>query len=92
MSFSSLGGLYSTSRGRVQPSQRDRTPGFMASDRKSVELTGCNPTIALSPKRKNTNPVIRSLFKRDRFSAQTDGVSLRSSGAPSEVALHVLQQ
>lgn len=54
------------------PSQRHRTPGFMASDRKSIQLTVCNPTIALSPRRKKktANPVIKSLFKGDRLQLQ----------------------
>lgn len=34
------------------------TPGFMASDRKSIERTVCNPTITLSP---NQETVIQSL-------------------------------
>lgn len=53
MSSSSLGGLYSKPCGRLSPSQCNGTPGFMvSSDRKSIELTVCNPTIALSPTKK----------------------------------------
>lgn len=41
-----------------QLTQRGDTPGFMASDRKSIERTVCNPTITLSP---NEETVIQSL-------------------------------
>lgn len=38
---------------------REGTLGFMASDRKSIERTVCNPTITLINKRRNTNPIIK---------------------------------
>lgn len=61
--FSEVGDSVSPKLIRLPPSQpaglhREGTPGFMASDRKSIERTVCNPTITLSP---NEETVIQSL-------------------------------
>lgn len=61
MSSSSPGG-FDASHGRLPPSQGGRTPGLMvSSDRKSIELPVCNPTIALLPQKKKKKTLIQSL-------------------------------
>lgn len=61
--FSEVGHSISPGLICLPPSQpaglhSEGTPGFMASDRKSIERTVCNPTITLSP---NEETVIQSL-------------------------------
>lgn len=61
--FSEVGHIVSPRLICLPPSQpaslhSEGTPGFMASDRKSIERTVCNPTITLSP---NEETVIQSL-------------------------------